>query len=44
MAMNDDDRDHEFTPEEIRRNRIQVLLIGIPLFFTIIVVVVRLVT
>ena len=42
--MNDDDRDHEFTPEEIRRNRLQVLLILVPLAFTIVVVVVRAVT
>jgi hypothetical protein len=39
-----DDRDHEFTPQEIRRNRIQVLLILVPLLFTIVVVLVRAVT
>jgi hypothetical protein len=42
--MNPDDRDHEFTPEEIRRNRVQVLLILVPLLFTIVVVLVRAVT
>jgi len=39
-----DDREHEFTPQEIRRNRIQVLLILVPLLFTIVVVLVRAVT
>ncbi|MCU1488127.1 MAG: hypothetical protein JWN67_4873 [Actinomycetia bacterium] len=38
------DRDHEFTPQEVRRNRIQVLLILVPLLFTIVVVLVRAVT
>jgi hypothetical protein len=39
-----DDHDHEFTPEEIRRNRIQVLLILLPVLVTIAALVVRAVT
>jgi hypothetical protein len=38
------DPDHEFTPEEIRRNRIQVLLILLPVLLTVAVLVVRAVT
>ena len=40
--MNDDER--QFTPAEIRRNRIQVLLILVPVLFTIVVILVRAIT
>ena len=38
------DDEGEFTPREIRRNRIQVLLLFVPLLFTVVVIVVRAVT
>jgi hypothetical protein len=43
VALNDDD-EPEFTPAEIRRNRIQVVAILVPLLFTIAVIVVRAIT
>jgi hypothetical protein len=43
VALNDDDRP-QFTPAEIRRNRIQVVLILVPVLFTIAVIVIRAIT